>query len=70
MTAVKLEDVKPGDKLLCDAAFTCLEPGFGYAVRRDEKTGAMFINCSDGARHYLDGQLQKDGTLAGMIKLI
>lgn len=65
--AIKLDDVKPGDKLVCDAAFTCADPGFAYAVRRDEKTGELFINCRSG-RHYLDGQKQDDGTLAGMAR--
>jgi hypothetical protein len=67
MTNPHIRDVKPGDKLLCDEAFTCTTPGLAYAVRADEKTGEKFINCRDG-RHYLDGQKRLDGTLAGMTR--
>lgn len=69
MTSVYIDDVKPGDKLLCDDAFTCVDHGIAYAVRKDEKSGDLFINCRDG-RHYLDGQKQADGTLAGMSRSI
>lgn len=64
--AIKLQDVKPGDRLVPDAGFSCLRKGEAYAVRSAEDAKGLFINCADG-RHYLDGQTNEEtGELVGL----
>jgi hypothetical protein len=65
-TPLYLKDVKPGDMLTCDCAFTCTDPQRAYKVYSDEEDGSLYIKCRDG-RHYLVGQLQH-GVLVGMAR--
>lgn len=62
---VRLADVKPDDILITDGGFTCMKSG-QHRVHRDQ-TGNLFIKCSYG-NHYLDGQLDDDGTLVGLTR--
>jgi hypothetical protein len=55
----RLEDVKPGDVLIADGGFTCLTENGRCKVREDEH--GLYVICDEG-KHYLDGQLDDDGT--------
>jgi hypothetical protein len=59
---IKLEDLKHGDKLVADDGFTCLKDGEVCPVFGEGTD--LFVHCSHGT-HYLDGQLQEDGTIIG-----
>jgi hypothetical protein len=53
------KNVVAGDKLQCDAGFTCIKPNAIKTVRFNPKqpaSDAYYITCDDG-RHYLNGQL-------------
>lgn len=65
MTATKLQDIKPGDRLTADGGFSCLDKGASYAVRSAEDAKGLFVNCADG-KHYLDGQTDEAGHLVGL----
>lgn len=56
-TSVRIDEVKPGDRLVPDDAFDCLEEGVPVEVRKDED--GLYVCCADGS-HYLDGQLDFD----------
>jgi hypothetical protein len=62
---VKITDIKPGDVLIADAGFTCVEAG-PVAIEEDEN-GELYFLCSEG-RHYLDGQTD-DGVVVGLSHL-
>lgn len=51
--------VHPGDDLLADGCFTCIEAGTAVRVHRDER-GELYVGCASG-QHGLDGQLSEDG---------
>lgn len=56
---IKLDDVKPGDVLIADGGFTCLAENARCEVLKDHY--GLYVNCDEG-KHYLDGQLDDDGT--------
>lgn len=76
----KLDDLKPGDKLVADDAFTCLRTGEVVTVEEDA-TG-LYVRCcahdngehgrpvndSRYDRHYLDGQEGADGECVGLFR--
>lgn len=62
---LKLRDIKPGDRLVADAGFSCLRAGESYAVRSADNASGLFINCDHG-RHYLDGQRNDAGEIVGL----
>jgi len=62
----RLDALKPGSTVLADAGFRCIAPASILSVKEDEC--GLYVKCSDG-RHYLDGQLNEDGTLAGLVFL-
>ena len=59
---MKLSEVQPGDVLIADAGFTCIEPGATLVVGED-----LSVPCADG-KHFLDGQVSFDDgdTLVGL----
>lgn len=61
---VRLEDVNPGDTLVCDGGFTCMGPG-QRTVERD--ADGLFIRCNNG-EHYLEGEVGCDGYLIGLTR--
>lgn len=65
MNPTKLEDLKPGDIIIADAGFTCLEPGEHKVW--EKHGGKLVVGCRDGD-HYLDGQRDAAGNLVGISK--
>ena len=69
--AVKLSDIKPGDRLRCDDGFTCI-PANAIRIVRRAANGDLAIRCrgAEGAEewqdHCLDGQVGDDGELIGV----
>lgn len=62
-----ISELKPGDVLIADADFDCMESGGSYLVKTDEQAD-LYVQCRCG-RHYLDGQTDDDGkTLIGLSK--
>ena len=63
----RLSAVKVGDTLECDGGFTCLSRGERRVVQNDPATcpprngNGLYIACRDG-KHFLDGQLDFDGS--------
>ena len=56
-----IDEVKVGDKLVCDGGFTCVKGGFtcvkeGAVVVIQEDKNGLYFECEEG-RHYLDGQV-------------
>ena len=60
---MKLTDLKAGDVVELDDGFDCMLPGL--ATVQADGHGKLFVPCSAG-KHFLDGQLRDDGTLAGV----
>ena len=58
-----MSEIKPGDKLIADAGFTCLSEDEVVEVKADAK-GELYIPCEEG-EHYLDGQATGDGICVG-----
>lgn len=52
--------VHPGNVLLVDEGYECMRPYSLHVVRKDHN-GELYIPCDVG-EHYLDGQLNDDGT--------
>ena len=52
---MNFSDVKPGDILVADGGFTCIDEGAELTVCRGHED-ALYVACDDG-RHYLDGQV-------------
>jgi len=63
--ATKLIDVQPGDALIADAGFTCVKPG-RVSVKKSDN--GLYFDCSEG-RHYLDGQVNDEGSLVGLRRI-
>ena len=59
---MKLSEVKPGDVLIADGGFTCIELGATLVVGDD-----LSVPCAHG-KHFLDGQVDFDDgdTLVGL----
>jgi hypothetical protein len=64
MTKIKLSDLKAGDTIIADGGFTCMEAGPKKVYAADD---GLHVLCNKG-RHYLEGQLDDDGTLVGLEK--
>lgn len=67
---VKLADVKPGDRLVADAGFTCIKAGavveVGETRSGNDWLGAdLYVPCSHG-KHFLDGQTNDAGHCVGL----
>lgn len=50
---LKLSEAKPGQKIICDGGFTCVN-AFETA-RLGDNNGRLFFLCKDGM-HFIDGQ--------------
>lgn len=61
----RLSDLKQGDTVHVDGDFTCVDPWSNRIVRSDDH--GLYIHCAEG-HHYLDGQLNRRGYLAGIYK--
>ena len=64
---MKLIDLKPGDIVIADGGFTCVQEG-EHTVHRNPRlpsTEGLYIHCTEG-EHYLDGQEDTDGNLVGL----
>jgi hypothetical protein len=53
-----ISQIKPGDTLIADDGFDCLDTGQSVVVQDDGD--GLFVPCRCG-RHGLDGQLDFDG---------
>ncbi|ADJ22995.1 hypothetical protein Hden_1182 [Hyphomicrobium denitrificans ATCC 51888] len=58
-----ISQVKPGDTLIADDGFSCLDPDQRVTVHSDDC--GLFVPCRCG-QHYLDGQLNAVGDLVGL----
>lgn len=58
--AIRLSQLRPGDKVVVDAGFTCIKPWAVRTVKADY-TGELFILCKE-KKHSLDGQLRYTGS--------
>ena len=74
---MKLTDIKPGDRLVADGGFTCLDEGeictvvaatAGDAAAQPNVifVGELYVLCRSG-RHYLDGQENEAGEIVGFV---
>lgn len=63
-SAVRLDQIAPGNQLRADGGFTCIAHGAVVTVCRDER-GDLYIPCSAG-QHALDGQVGPGGRLVGL----
>ena len=52
-----INEVKPGDRLIADAGFSCLPAGIEVEVKA---APALYVDCCGCSRHYLDGRLSAD----------
>lgn len=58
----KTENTKPGDIIIVDQGFTCMEPWSEHVVETGTdvpEIGRLFVRCSCG-HHYLDGQRENE----------
>lgn len=69
---MKLTELKPGDHVIADGGFTCIEEGARLEVKSDPEVGValgpehqLYVDCAVG-QHFLDGQLTDDGELVGL----
>ena len=63
---LRLEDLRPGDKVQGFEAWGCVPDNATRTVCGDDK--GMFVHCAEG-RHYLDGQTDDpSGVLLGMCR--
>lgn len=60
---MKMSELKGGDWVVIDSGFTCA-PASVVTVEEDEH-GSLYFECSEG-KHFLDGQLDRDGELVGL----
>lgn len=66
---MKLSDLKPGDRLIADDGFGCIDEDDVLEVLEDH--AGLYVICrgdcieADLCHHYLDGQEDKDGNLVG-----
>lgn len=67
VSGLKLADVKVGDVLICDGGFTCVPAGAVVGIFRSSGDGILSFACSEGD-HGLNGQLNADGTLSGLMR--
>lgn len=78
----KLDDLKPGDKLVADGGFTCLYEGEVVTVQKDG-SGELFVMCAGEkpgqdygkpqttkrtGQHGLDGQCGENGECVGLFR--
>lgn len=52
----RLAALRPGDQVEADGGFDCIAAGQVLTVEADDG-GDMFVRCSYGNFHYLDGQI-------------
>lgn len=60
---MKLSEIKAGDTVILDNGFYCRMGG--KALIQATSYGELYFHCSEG-RHYIDGQLDKNGDLVGI----
>jgi len=60
---MKLDELNLGQIVQVDDGFTCMPQGTKEVKASED--GTLFLECTDG-RHYLDGQIDKDGDLIGI----
>jgi hypothetical protein len=60
-----LETLKEGDLVQLVGGFSCTKQSLVRLYA--DKHGKLYFRCNEG-RHYLDGQLNLDGTLAGICR--
>lgn len=73
--SLKLADLRPGDTLIADEAFSCIDPGRACLVHSDDRMG-LFVHCCGPEhqrsdyhdKHFLDGQLNDDGEIVGFAR--
>ncbi|HEY1630818.1 MAG TPA: hypothetical protein VGF56_05850 [Rhizomicrobium sp.] len=66
-TPVKIQDLKAGDRLIADEAFTCLKECTVVTVEYDAEVALVqgddhagfYVACADG-QHFLDGQVDDE----------
>lgn len=64
----RLDRLKPGDRVMVDGGFTCMEPWSRHRAHVDPVDKRLYIFCRSG-QHYLDGQLNRQGvSLVGVYK--
>ena len=65
---LKLNDLKPGDKVIADDGFTCIKAWSCLEVFAGEDKN-LYIPCKAGDRcHYLDGQLDGNDCIVGLAR--
>lgn len=62
---LKISEAKPGQKIICDGGFTCMDPFETTRLARDLTTGGLYFICADGY-HYLSGQADDDEHCVGL----
>lgn len=59
------KDLYAGQRLVADGGFTCLSEGQVVTVHESE-AGELFVRCNEGPAHFLDGQIDPEGTVVGL----
>ena len=67
MDFVKAKDVKLGDMLIADDGFPCLNEGQVVEVKAEHEDGALYVECNEDCRHYINGELSQ-GRFIGFTK--
>jgi len=60
----KKSEVKPGDTLVADGGFTCIEAGARLIVERRCYSSELYVRCALGS-HSLDGHLNEASEYVG-----
>lgn len=62
---MKYGDLVAGKTVEVDAGFTCM--GSGKHIVQQNSAGEFYLRCAKGD-HMLDGQIDEDGELIGIIR--
>jgi hypothetical protein len=63
-TYIKLTELREGGYVVCDGDFPCIPAWSRKKVFRND--AGFFVECETRVRHYLEPQLQPDGSLIGV----